>query len=147
MLENNRNKRILSAILLSITLLLAAKEMRTEIINNQSNTDEIGNTLPSIIAEEYVNEDTAKEEQKKFTEDELEKLIEEGIVIKKRYGNSIFYVYCIEVPNGTNNRCVPNGYKMFEELRGFKYGETSQIIYERTGIYHTGKKEYSRIRK
>lgn len=176
--NNNRNKRIFSAILLSITILLISKEIRTEIINHETNEKNYNSEIISLEdnkmiiegqrvetlevsdhtyvdnkkhvktdeIENTVDEDTNQEEQKNFTEEELERMIKEGTAVKKRYSNSMFNVYYVEPLNETSNYYAPSGYKIYEQLCGFKNVETSQIVYVRTGIYHAIEKEKTRIR-
>lgn len=86
----------------------------------------------------YVNDESLSEEfslKSSFTEDDILYGLETGEIIKWQYGNSPFYVYCIKVPNGTNNYFVPSGYDMYQELVGMDYGNGT--VYERTNNFHT----------
>ena len=177
MLSNiERKRRILCSILLSLAIVMVAKEIQSEI--NYSEADEqiyndeivyLDNNkmlvdgkiadVKEIPGYTYIGngryvednsseqvEETTEIRKASYTAEELKQMIEEGTAIKKQYGNSPFYVYCIEVPNGTNNYFVPSGYTMYEELYGIKYDEGSPIVYEPAGVYHYIRSEKIRAR-
>ncbi len=149
--DNNKNKRIFSAILLSITILITAKELENKIINDKSNNMSNDSEIVYLDDNKMDIDGQIMGEQKSFVIEELEKMIEDGTVIKKQYVNSPFYVYCIKVgssvklPSGDTG-FVPNGYMMYEELHGIICGENEKAVYVRSGMYHTVKKEQSRNR-
>lgn len=157
--NNNKNKRIFSAILLSMAILIAAKGFENKIINDKSNDmnnnsgiflDDNEYTDTSIIEDEVLNAEENQEEQNAFTEEELRNMMVDGTVIIKQQGHYQSYVYCIKIgssvrfPDGILG-IVPNGYQIYEELKS-TYGEDNQVIYVRTGVYRTVEKEQSKSR-
>lgn len=156
--NSEKLKRFYASVLLSFSILLVGKNIDKQIENSKATQQDGDNP---ISYEVNFNNDKYKElidyqndfinsfglEKTRYSSEEIEELLKEGIVIKKQFGNSPFLVYCIEIKSAKSSSgvvyVVPNGYKRYAQLAAISItvdGER-KTYYDVTSIIRTEKVE------